>query len=263
MTIAYFAIAFFASLTGAISGIGGGVIIKPVLDFMAQYDVATIGFLSSATVLTMTATRLLRSRGSQVNLHGPTAALMAGGSVVGGLSGKLLFDLIRTSFHNDALLGSVQSALLACLALGVLAAALFKERLQGRNIRGIAASLLCGIVLGAIASFLGIGGGPINLAALALLFSMDSKTAALHSIFIIFFSQLSNIVFTLAVGNMPAVSPAVLIFMLAGGVLGGLIGEPISRKLAHRHLDYLFMISTAFIIILSIRNFASYLKFLR
>ena len=50
----FFFICFFSSVIGAICGIGGGVIIKPVLDAFHVLDVATISFLSGCTVLSMT-----------------------------------------------------------------------------------------------------------------------------------------------------------------------------------------------------------------
>ena len=56
MSIAYLlvlAIVFAASLLGPLCGIGGGVIIKPVVDALGVMDVATVSFLSSASVLTM------------------------------------------------------------------------------------------------------------------------------------------------------------------------------------------------------------------
>ena len=40
--ILFFLICFFASVIGAICGIGGGVIIKPVLDAFQMMDVSTI-----------------------------------------------------------------------------------------------------------------------------------------------------------------------------------------------------------------------------
>ena len=47
------AIAFFASTIGAICGIGGGVIIKPVMDAFGVMDVSVINFLSGCTVLSI------------------------------------------------------------------------------------------------------------------------------------------------------------------------------------------------------------------
>ena len=44
-SILIFCVSFFASIAGAICGIGGGVIIKPVLDMLGLASVATISFL--------------------------------------------------------------------------------------------------------------------------------------------------------------------------------------------------------------------------
>ena len=61
----FFAICFLASATGAICGIGGGVIIKPVLDAFGILDVNVISFLSGCTVLSMTTYSVVRSRMSR------------------------------------------------------------------------------------------------------------------------------------------------------------------------------------------------------
>jgi uncharacterized membrane protein YfcA len=47
-------VSFFASVIGSICGIGGGVIIKPVLDAVGLYSVSTISFMSGCIVLSMT-----------------------------------------------------------------------------------------------------------------------------------------------------------------------------------------------------------------
>ena len=49
-----FLISFIASTVGAICGVGGGVIIKPVLDLFGVASVSTVSFLSGCTVLSMT-----------------------------------------------------------------------------------------------------------------------------------------------------------------------------------------------------------------
>lgn len=53
MQILFFIVSFLASIAGAICGIGGGVIIKPVLDLFDLASVSTISFLSGCTVLSM------------------------------------------------------------------------------------------------------------------------------------------------------------------------------------------------------------------
>ncbi|MCH1969832.1 hypothetical protein [Romboutsia hominis] len=61
MNIIYFLVGIIATTIGAISGIGGGVIIKPVLDTLGNYDISTISILSSFTVFSMSIVALLKS----------------------------------------------------------------------------------------------------------------------------------------------------------------------------------------------------------
>ena len=70
---------------------------------------------------------------------------------------------------------------------------------------------------------------------------MDSKTAALNSIYIIFFSQLTNLIFTAVSGRIPAFDPFILTLMISGGIGGGLIGSHLSKRMSHRAVDKLFM----------------------
>ena len=57
-------------------------------------------------------------------------------------------------------------------------------------------SLVCvavGLTLGIMSSFLGIGGGPINLVVLYFFFSMETKVAAQNSLYIILIFQITGI----------------------------------------------------------------------
>ena len=51
--VLYFLICLVATTVGAISGVGGGVVIKPVFDAMSGMDVSQISFLSGCTVLAL------------------------------------------------------------------------------------------------------------------------------------------------------------------------------------------------------------------
>lgn len=61
-------VCFFASVIGAICGIGGGVIIKPVLDSVGILDVTAISFLSGCTVLSMTTYSVLKKKENMRNI---------------------------------------------------------------------------------------------------------------------------------------------------------------------------------------------------
>ena len=54
MVILIYSIVIFAACTvGALVGIGGGVIIKPLLDFMGYHSVEVVGFISTCAVFAM------------------------------------------------------------------------------------------------------------------------------------------------------------------------------------------------------------------
>ena len=100
--------------------------------------------------------------------------------------------------------------------------------------------MLIGLMLGGVSAFLGIGGGPVNLAVLYYFFSMDTKTAALNSLYIILFSQSASLLNTLAGGNIPEFRMDVLITMVTGGILGGIAGRRISGRLDNEGIERLF-----------------------
>ena len=88
-----------------------------------------------------------------------------------------------------------------------------------------------GLLLGVISSFLGIGGGPINLVVLSFFFSMETKKAAQNSLFIILLSQSASLIFTLLRGTVPSFPPLLLAIMVLAGILGGVVGRRINKRI--------------------------------
>ena len=251
----FFLISLLATTVGAISGIGGGVIIKPVLDAFGLLSVSTISFLSGCTVLSMAVVSLLKSRGSGVKLEVRKSTYLAIGAAVGGLLGKYLFDWLKGLFAGDAVVGATQSALLVAMTVFVFFFVRYKEKVKPKQVENSAACLLIGLALGMVSAFLGIGGGPINIAVLYYFFSMDSKTSARNSIYIILFSQIASLVRTIAAGAVPDFEPWLLALMIAGGIGGGFLGSFLSRKLTNRGVDRLFSGVMLVIILVSCYNF--------
>lgn len=255
-----FFVSFGASIVGAISGIGGGVIIKPVLDSAKILSVPSINFLASCTVLSMTIATLIRSRNSTIVLDKRISSILAIGGILGGFLGNTLFsEAIRLS-GNDAVVGVIQYVILILLTGWVLVFTLRKSRFNTISITSFPLTLLIGMLLGSLASFLGIGGGPINIAVLYLLFSMDSKKAALNSIYIIFFSQVMSIGMTVVKLAIPEFNPLELAVMMTGGILGGIIGPVVSRKLSLRGVDYIFSGVMVLIIGISVYNLLGFIS---
>ena len=250
-----FAICFFASIVGAICGIGGGVIIKPVLDAFGIMDVATISFLSGCTVLSMTTYSVIRSKVSgSSRIQQKTGFPLAIGAAVGGVTGKYLFQVIRSLSSDTDRVGAVQAACLLAVTLGTLAYTLKKAHIRTITVEKSPACILIGLVLGILSSFLGIGGGPINRVVLFYLFSMETKTAAENSLYIIFFSQLASLASSIVTRSVPDFSAGVLLLMVAGGIAGGIVGRSLNRKIEGGTVDRLFIWLMVRMILINIYN---------
>ena len=240
--VLFFLVCLAATTAGGISGVGGGVIIKPVLDAVSGMGVATVSFLSGCTVLAMTATSMLRSRGGSVKVEKRRGTLLAVGAAVGGILGKEIFELVRSA--GGVTVDIVQQIMMILLTVGVFIYTLNRAKIKTKNVHNAAACVIIGLTLGLLSAFLGIGGGPINLAVLYYFFSMDSKTAALNSLYVILFSQV------------PEFDWLVLIAMCVGGVLGGILGRSISARLTNKGVDRLFLVIMAVITVISCYNLA-------
>lgn len=243
---------------GAISGIGGGVIIKPVMDAVSGLSVSAVSFLSGCTVLAMSVVSLLRSRNGDAKINPKQGTVLAVGGAIGGVLGKALFDVVKSAFLNDGSIGTIQSSLMVILTLGVLVFTVIKSRIRTLQIQNMAACLVIGLVLGMVSAFLGIGGGPINLAVLYFFFSMDTKTAALNSLYIILFSQIASFVTTVLQGKVPDLDIPVLVVMVIGGILGGIVGRTFSRKMTGGQVDILFRVMLLAITAVSVYNLCRY-----
>ncbi len=128
MYILYFVICFAASVMGAICGIGGGVIIKPVLDATGTMDVALINFLSGCTVLSMSTYSVIKSKCSgNSKIEFRKGIPLAVGAALGGIVGKRLFAYIKECSSDPDNVGMVQSACLLVITLGTLLYTLYKE----------------------------------------------------------------------------------------------------------------------------------------
>ena len=241
MDILFFVVAFLSSIVGAICGIGGGVVIKPVLDMLQMGAPATINFLSGCTVLSMSlysVSKALRSGDSKVEMS--TGTPLALGAALGGVVGKEMFSAVKAFFDGSPMVGGVQAIALGIITLGTLLYTLNKSRIKTRTTSNKLVCLVIGLLLGIMSSFLGIGGGPINLVVLGYFFSMDTKTAAANSLYIILFSQLASLIATL-ISGVPEFRIPALILMVAGGIGGGIVGRKLNKKMDNRAVDKLFI----------------------
>ena len=254
MLIAIYSLVILAATTlGAFVGLGGGVIIKPVLDFIGEEPRMQVDFLSAVAVFTMSVISTGKQIKNKVSFHKNIVVFIAVGSIAGGFLGSYVMDLL-SSIAEQGIIRCIQAFTLAIL-LASVCFYVAKER-KSFHVKNDFAIVFVGLALGFIASFLGIGGGPINVAVLTLFFSMNVKESAVYSVAIIFFSQLSKLVTIFASSGIEPYAHQwkTLIFILPAAVLGGIIGSKFNRKFDDKLIRKVFVTVMFLLVLLNIYN---------
>ncbi|MGT2742432.1 sulfite exporter TauE/SafE family protein [Streptococcus plurextorum] len=236
----YFLVIIFANTLGAISGMGGGVLIKPIFDLIGADSLAAISFFSSVAVFTMSIVSTYRQWKNGVRLNLFWLLMIATGSLLGGLVGNVAFERLLERLEDEHQVQLIQIGLTMVSLLFALVYNRYK--LKSYHCQSPFSYLTCGFALGFLASFLGIGGGPINVSLLVFLFSMEMRLATVYSIAIIFFSQAAKLLTILTVTGVDAYPLSRLIFIIPAACLGGYLGAMVSKRIRSENLDKVFQL---------------------
>lgn len=254
MLIAIYSLVILAATTlGAFVGLGGGVIIKPILDFIGAEPRMQVDFLSAVAVFTMSVVSTAKHIKNKASFNKNIILFIAFGSIAGGFLGGYCMDVI-SAIAEQGSIRAIQAFILALLLTAVIIY-VAKERKSFR-IKNNFAILFVGVALGFTASFLGIGGGPINVAVLTLFFSMNVKESAVYSVAIIFFSQLSKLITIFASSGIQPYAHQwkTLLFILPAAILGGIIGSKLNRKFDDKIIRKVFVFVLLLLILLNLYN---------
>ena len=259
LAVIYAVVILVATTLGAFVGLGGGVIIKPVLDFIGQEPRVQVDFLSCVAVFTMSIVSTFKAIRDKIEFKKSIVVFIAAGSIAGGFLGSYVMDLLEEQFANVNM-RCIQAFMLATLIIAVCI--YVNKQSFSFHIKNPVAICLVGLLLGFLASFLGIGGGPINVAVLTLFFSLNVKESAVYSVAIIFFSQLSKLITIFTTTGIEPYSHQwkTLLFILPAAILGGIIGSKFNRKFDDKVIRKVFIAVMIFIIILNVYNGIIYLN---
>lgn len=258
LSLIYAVVILVATTLGSFVGLGGGVIIKPILDFIGEESRAQVDFLSCVAVFTMSIVSTGKSIKNKVSFQKDVIIFLAAGSIAGGFLGSCCMGLLG-SVAAQGNIRCIQAFVLAALLMAVCIY-VSKQRFSFR-VKNPVAMCLVGLSLGFVASFLGIGGGPINVAVLTLFFSMNVKESAVYSVAIIFFSQLSKLITIFVSDGIGAYLHQwkTLLFILPAAILGGIIGSKLNRKFDDKLIRKTFTAVMILLVILNVYNGISYL----
>lgn len=253
-----FVIVLFACTLGAISGLGGGIIIKPLMDAMGGFSAASVNAMASITILTMTVVSIVKSRRNALSITWRIVIFFTIGSMIGGVVGQLILDRF-VSNADDSTVIVVQSVCQILIVLLIMLHEIAKHKIPHFHVKNPVLMLIVGIGLGTIAAFLSIGGGIFNRPLLVILLSMTSKSAVFTSLCIILCAQGANVI-TMGVSNHFAyVDPSILPLMMIAAVLGGYLGGYIATHVNDKYFDRLFMVTLLIILCLNTGNLISHL----
>ncbi len=257
-----FLIALLSTALGAMTGIGGGVLIKPTVDALGLLSVAAASFLSGATLIGMSTVSIVKNRKTLFCRESILTVFLGIGAAFGGIGGKQIFNIARSGL-DDRITLAVQSAVLILLLALVLIYSLLRDKAPSFHVKSRVASVAAGLILGLLSAFLGVGGGPFNVAILSILFSMEQKRAAANSIVIIFISQVCGLAFNLITGSVPygQFGWIQLILMVIGGIAGGFIGSAILRRINVKNARRVFEALLCVIILICAYNLVKSIVF--
>lgn len=247
-------VVFLACTVGATVGFGGGVIIKPILDAMNFCTVDIVNFVSSCAVFAMSISSTARHIKAKTKFDKKIALCVSFGAVAGGIIGNRIFNLVVNQVDNQVVKMLQGILIMAFVGFGVYY--VNKKNPKTFHFTNPVMMFLTGLILGTLNSFLGIGGGPINITMLLLMFSLAVKDGAVYSICIVFFCQLSNLVTLFATNQFVPYkdfAPLVILGMVAA-VIGGLLGSKLNKKLSDKTIRIVFSCVMLFVFGINLFN---------
>ena len=220
---------FVAGLLGSVIGLGGGIIIVPVLTFFGFPPTLAASNSLFAAFSNAVASTISYSRQKRIEYSiGLKLGLLAiPGTVLGALISsdvtpgifKILFGLVLIS-----------SSIYIFLKKKI------KSKEHTKSIQVMVIAIGASFFAGIISSFFGIGGGIIFVPLLVVVIGMSMKHAAPTSQFILLFVSFSGLVTHSILGH-PDYYQALL--LAAGAFAGGLIGARLSLEIKERSLQIL------------------------
>jgi len=259
-SIYFILIALFCML-GAIIGLGGGTLLRPTLDAIAFHNIYNISFLISFAVVIMSVFATKSKFKGDTKIDVQIAVLLSAGSLLGGLAGNQVFRYLLNAVGSAQQMQLIQTVITTIiLALAIY----FSESERFRyKVTTTAVYPVLGGILGFTAVLLGLGGGVLVMPVLKVLFSMETKQAAVLSIIVVFFSHLVNMITMIANMGLATFDMSFMPVIVIGAAIGGLGGAAFSKRVSSRTVAKLFNVTMASLIVLNAYNIFTFATYAR
>lgn len=220
---------FAAGILGSMIGLGGGVIVVPVLTFLGFPPTVAASNSLFATLSNATASTISYSKQKRIDYSlGIKLGLLS-------VPGTVLGAVVSTDVAPD-----IFKILFGFVLIASSAYIFLRKKIETREkiiskqmiVFAIGASFFAGM----ISSFFGIGGGIIFVPLMVVGMGMAMKKAAPTSQMILLFASLSGVVIHSLLGHPDFTQSG---FLAIGSFIGGLIGARLSIDIKERYLQIL------------------------
>ena len=220
---------FAGGILGSMIGLGGGIIVVPVLTFLGfpptvAASNSLFAALSNSIASTATYTR-------QKRIDFPLGIKLGLLSVPGTILGAVISSDVTPDIFK-ILFGFVLIASAVYIFLRKKLETKEKKLSKQMIVFAIGASFFAGI----ISSFFGIGGGIIFVPLMVVGMGMMMRRAAPTSQLILLFASLSGVIVHSLMGHPDFIQAG---FLAAGSFFGGLVGARLSLNIKERYLQIL------------------------
>jgi len=220
---------FAAGILGSMIGLGGGIIVVPVLTFLGFPPTAAASNSLFAALSNSIASTISYSRQKRIEYSlGLKLGLLA-------IPGTVLGAVISTDVTPEIfkiLFGFVLIASAAYIFLRKKIETREKTLSHQMMVFAVGVSFFAGI----ISSFFGIGGGIIFVPLMVVGMGMAMKKAAPTSQLILLFTSLSGVITHSILGHPDFIQAG---FLAIGSFIGGLVGARLSLDIKERYLQIL------------------------
>lgn len=224
-------VGFVVGILIGLSGVGGGVLLLPVLIFGLRIPaIVAVGSDALFNFFTKIPASLLHLKKGTV--RGKVVIALAVGSVPGSICGVKLLMHIR-HLYGDGVNNFIKSAvglLLLVIPLLLLFQKQIEEKVAHRppTMKGFLGMSLIGLIAGFLVGMTSVGSGSIIMMLLLLFYSYPPKVNVgndiLHAVILTGVTGLMHF----RLGN---VDPSLVVTLLIGSVPGGLIGSHLATRM--------------------------------
>jgi len=254
--VSFLVIALLIGILGAMLGIGGGVLIIPVLTLFFDVpmktaigaSIVTVIATSSAAEVVYLKEGLVHARLGMILEIATTLGALAGGLTAIAVSPRLLeglfgLVLLYIVYSMQRLLNEGMSSRPTGL-LDTRYQDPLTKRTVSYGVRHLPYGLLASFLAGNISGLLGIGGGPIKVPIMVLVMGIPLKAAIATSSFMIGVTAATSAVLYYQRGY---VDPRIAVPMALGVFIGGQLGSRLGGKMRNIVLERLFQVLLVFL----------------